>query len=681
MYNTKYYTEFKDINEKTYRIEIKQDNYSGTATELVCTSSPFIVEYKVSGMLYEPSRFSTAKLTLFTSDYLSELFTTSYQQLKINLLKDGSVVWTGFINPEIYTQDYSSVNFSLDIECISALASLEYINYSLSGTTVSFLDIITHCVVASKGDYNNVFIPHAYQEPLNNLLISNSNFFDEDQKPMKLKEAIEEVCKFLNWTITEKDGNIYFLDADYIKKGQTEYIKYDNLMLNPVLVNLSNSVIDLVNLVNDKSVNVDNTISLEGGFNKINIIASDYEVDKNTLYPELDTDVLEKQSTKLLDNTLDNKTYSYIKYYYNSNVFDLKLYQKSGTTFVTAPYDTNANNRAGAILVKRTSYETNNKPNKLTYEDVIQVKLYDLEDTSLLLDADAFKNLEVIKVRNRGITTVFDKDIKLAINFQVQYFDKNDGFVKYTSTNKDDLISHEVDKLDFLIPVQLRCGDYYYNGVSWQTGSTFFRLQTDIDFNKHFTYDWLNCKNTNDFTLGVNELEGFIVDFDNTIVGDLELIFLPPYNKDTRYNHRYVFFKNITIKSQRVNYSIIQEKKDTKYENVVNQDFINEFKDIEFRITSKNDSNLSLSKVIYNNDLLDTLTTYDNKQVKPETYLIERFINQYQKPKIRLTQSVEENIQPYKLLYDSYLNSNFIIQGEDIDYQLGEYTYTLTSIN
>ena len=554
----------------------------------------------------------------------------------------------------------------MDIECVSALSTLEYIDFKSENVTISLLNLIKKCITESNGSYSGIYIPNVYSEPLSGLTISCGNFIDEDGKAENLKTCLEEVCKFLNWTVIEYNGNVYFIDVDYIKAGKTAYTKYD-LAFTPTSVTLSNSIA----IQNIQSKGNENKLSILGGFNKSVVIASDYEIDNDVLYPELDADDLEKQSTKLLDNTLDNKTYSYIKYYYNSNVFDLKLYQKSGTTFVSAPYDTNANNRAGAILVKRTSYETNNKPNKLNYEDVIQVKLYDLEDTSLLLDADAFKNLEVIKVRNKGVTAVFDKDIKLAINFQVQYFDKNDGFVKYTSTNKDDLIAHEVDKLDFLIPVQLRCGDYYYNGVSWQTGSTFFRLQTDIDFNKHFTYDWLNCKNTNDFTLGVNELEGFIVDFDSTIVGDLEMVIYPPVNKDTRYNHRYVFFKNITIKSQRINYSINQEKKDTKYENVVNESYINPLDDIKFKITSKNDSGLSFSKVIYNNGLLDKLTSsIDSTAHKPEEYMIKRIVDQYSQPKIKLTQIIKPDVLPYSIITDSYLSGkSFLFTGGAIDFE------------
>lgn len=666
MYNLKYTIPFIDIDGNNYTIQILEKDGTNSPVELTGGTPAFTVDINDEDFLYTPTRFSGATLKVVGSNYLQSLFSTDYQKFKVNLVKGSVILWTGFITPEMYSQDYDNSIFDLDIECISALSSLEYIDFKSEAVTISLLDLIKKCITESNGSYSGIYIPNVYTEPLADLTISCGNFIDEDGKPENLKTCLEELCKFLNWTVIEYNGNVYFIDVDYIKAGKTAYTKYD-LVFNPTSVTLSNSIA----IQNIQSKGNNNKLSILGGFNKSVVIASDYEIDNDVLYPELDADDLERKSTKLLENTIDDKAYSYIKYYFDSAKFDLKLYQKSGTSFIPAVYDLEANNRAGAILVKRTSYETNNKPNKLDYEDVIQVKLYDLEDTSLLLDNNNFTNLEVIKVREKNVTAIYDKDIKLAINFQVQFFDKDDGFVKYTSTNKDDVITGEIEKLNFLIPIQLRIGSMYYNGANWQTTPTFFRVQTDIDFNKHFTYDWFNCKNTNDFTLGVNDLEGHIIGFDSAIVGDLEMILYTPVNLDTRYNHRYIFFKDISVNSQRINYKLNQEKTDTKYENVVNESYINPLDDITFKITSKNDSGLSFSKVIYSNNLLDKLTSnIDLTQHKPEEYLINRIVNQYSQPKIKLTQIVKPDILPYSIITDSYLSGkSFLFTGGSIDYE------------
>ena len=40
---------------------------------------------------------------------------------------------------------------------------------------------------------------------------------------MKLKEVLEEICKFLNWTCVDWKGELYFVDIDH----EGTYNKYD----------------------------------------------------------------------------------------------------------------------------------------------------------------------------------------------------------------------------------------------------------------------------------------------------------------------------------------------------------------------------------------------------------------------------------------------------------------------
>ncbi len=112
-------------------------------------------------------------------------------------------------------------------------------------------------------------------------------------------------------------------------------------------------------------------------------------------------------------------------------------------------------------------------------------------------------------------------------------------------------------------------------------------------------------------------------------------------------------------------------KEDTKYENVVNESYINPLDDISFKITSKNDSGLSFSKVIYNNSLLDKLTSsIDSTANKPEEYMIKRIVEQYNQSKIKLTQIIKPDVFPYSIITDSYLSGKrFLFTGGSIDYE------------
>ena len=219
MYNLIYTVPFTNVDGEALTVQILEDGGTGLPVELTGGTPPFVVDVNDEDFLYTPTRFSGATLKLVGSDYLQKLFSTQYQKFKVNLVKAGSVIWTGFITPELYSQDYDNSLFELEIECISALSTLEYIDYKQEGSTISLLGLIRKCITESKGDFRAVYIPNTYTSSLDGITVSTANFIDEDGKAMTLKECLEEVCKFLNWTVTEYDGCVYFIDVEYIKKG------------------------------------------------------------------------------------------------------------------------------------------------------------------------------------------------------------------------------------------------------------------------------------------------------------------------------------------------------------------------------------------------------------------------------------------------------------------------------
>ena len=71
---------------------------------------------------------------------------------------------------------------------------------------------------------------------------------------------------------------------------------------------------------------------------------------------------------------------------------------------------------------------------------------------------------------------------------------------------------------------------------------------------------------------------------------------------------------------------------DRIYENVVNENFINELDEIEFKISSYNNDGACYSKVLLLDEYLkDNLySSIEKTLIRPEELLIRRIINQYQ---------------------------------------------------
>lgn len=693
MYNTKYQIFFRSVNNELYTIQIKENDYTGNIVELTGGVSPFIINYDSdSEFLYNPLRFSGGTLKVVGSDYLQSLFSTNYQQYKINLLNSSNqIIWTGFITPELYSQEYSGFNFELEIECISVLATLEYFKFEKASEIISLFQLIKDSINKSKGDYSNVYIPIVYgtssSNILNEMLVSSNNFIDEDGECMTYKSILEEICKFLGWTMTERDGNIYFIDVDYIKKGNNQYFKYNS---NLSSVSVSTLSTDKLNVQSIGSEGIDNSLSIIGGYNKINVIASDYEADKDNLYPELEF----SNTTKLYHKVKDYEGKKYQKEYYNTTAFQVFTYKyNASSNTYDSTSDSMFNNdkqNAGSIGVQQSNYEIDNKPNKLNWDKMIEIKQYedgysDYSTHTFLCrrsDSEILSKYPVVKTNIPSSALVFDENIKLAIDFQL--FIMGDDLGGYIGDMNFKIGgSDNFDVNGVYVLARLRCGNYWYNGTNWTTNSSnSFKLYTDIT-KKNVMGEWFNCKNTNDFTLGVNDLSGTIINFDRTIIGDLELIL---YNPKFETAVPYFFMKDISIESQRINFDTVkndESKKDTLYSNVVNEEFINEADDIELILTSKNESELSFSKVIMNNKILDTIQNkITNSNEKPEKLIINRVINQYKQPKLKLLEILKPSVTPYQFVTDNNLqNKEFIIINESIDYYNDSDEITLLEIN
>ncbi|WP_075965598.1 hypothetical protein [Parabacteroides massiliensis] len=689
MYNLIYTMPFTNVDGEALTVQILEDGGTGSPVELTGGTPPFIVDVNDEDFLYTPTRFSGATLKLVGSDYLQKLFSTQYQKFKVNLVKAGSVIWTGFITPELYSQDYDNSLFELEIECISALSTLEYIDFKQEGATVSLLGIIKKCITESKGDFRAVYIPNVYTSSLDGITVSTANFIDEDGKAMTLKECLEEVCKFLNWTVTEYDGCIYFIDMDYIKAGKTSYTN--------ILTSTTTTLSSTINLRDIPSKGNSNLLSILGGYNKAIVIDSDYEVDSDILYPELELNLSGGELFKF-EKTKDDTIYK--KEYYNSNL-ELFNYVLSNNSYTTYDKSFNTDKQsAGAVAMRKTSYGKTEALSKYSWQEMIEIK----QKSAIILDnsapyylyKDIYHNGEEIKndpfilnypaIKCKGNELsylVFDPDIKLCINFDIYLTTDKDGFegdFKPTGLTS-------VPKL--FIPMQLRIGDHYYNGSNWVTDSnTIFKVSTTATPN-NYVNTWLQVYNYNDPELNVPDLNGYIVSFKSITTGDIELtIYNPainPYSTPVFENPIESFFiRNIEISTQRVNASKSDStKQDTKYENVVNEGFINALDDIEFKITSKNESELSYSKAMDGNSILDVLTNnIDNNSEKPEKLLIQRIINQYKQPKIKLVQVIKPDILPYSKVTDSYLSGKqFVFTGGRINYEDNSIECNLIELN
>lgn len=689
-YGLIYTVPFATLDNIPCVVEIEKDGYEGESTELIPGVTPFTIDINSEEFLYIPTRFSTAKLQIVGSDYLQSLFSTAYREYRVTLIKDGVITWCGFIKPELYTQDYTSEKFILEIECISAMSVLEFIDYTIEGDSKEFVSLwrlLQRCVSTAIGRYTSVYIPHVYasskatyttgENVLANMTLSEQDFFDEDDKPMKLKEVLEEVCKFLNWTCVDWKGSLYFVDVDH----SGTYYKYNAMMTSKADAQINELLVQDIGFAGGN-----HSLDVLPGFNKVTVKCSNYSVGQ--MLQKEDFNDLEELST--IDNkTSDNKKACRSVYLY-PDAWNCLLYRDGSVidnSMLSSVKDI-APSLDGAMLMKYCVYEQEKDANGVwqpsihdySFINAIRVR-FPLKGTPGVFN---LINYKVLTFKGASATYM---DCALGINATVKVIKDNDMLPWGNSA-----AGYARNSLR----CQIRIGNEYYgnhfgdsfHGFTWAEDPMNFVILNLDSWNNDGKLEWLTLPNDKTLDMPYNGLSGLIVPIDRPISGELEFNLLV-YNRQgdgSRGDMTGIIIKDFSVKIQnKDNISKSDNDSDRTYENVLNENYINELDEIEFKMSSYNEDGACYSKVLLDGDYLkDNLyNCILDDAIRPEEMMITRCINHYSATRIKLTQEIKEHadLSPITRLSDTFLvDKKFICTGGTIDCQMNKFECVMIEI-
>ena len=664
-YGLKYTIPFANVDNIPCVVNIEQKDYSGSPIELQAGSNPFIVTTDDEDFVYTPKRFSTAKINIVGSDYLRDLYSTSYQEYRVTFYRNNVAEWCGFIKPETYTQDYVTETFELDIECVSAMSTLEYIDYSLKGSTKQFVSLgylIQKCIQSANANYSTILIPYVYSDSkanydskatdiLSTMTVSEQDFFDEDGTAMKLNEVLENVCKLLSWTCVDYRGSLYFVDYDHTGT----YLVYDSTFTAWGATTVPNTL--SVQDIGFKGG--DHTLDILGGYTKVKVKDSNYPV--GDIFPEETwNEVIEGDNTKITSpnlQVLDQSDYYNLWLEHKSSVFKVYDYTNNCVVgdYTAGGYDAQLTRSSylGARFVRTAYYKLDDST--ISLENCIEM------DIRRAKNIDAEKRQKWAWVADDSLMfeykeqlpCTFFKDGCFYVSGSVAYSDDFDNF------------TWGKDKDDIILKMKLKVGDKYWNGTTWTTTDSTFTITIKGD-----STDFNPIANTKTIFMPYSGASGYIIPVSEALKGVIEFYMYRP----TAVDAASVYIKDFALKYAKVD-SSGNSNADRIYENIVNGEYVNSADDIEFKITSYNNDGACYSKVMFGSDYLkDNLySVIEDKLVRPEEALIRRIINRYSSTKIKLTQQIQftPSLLPIDTLSDSYfVNKKFLNIGGEIDYSV-----------
>ena len=231
-YGLKYYTSYYRRSGNITTIEIHEKDYSGSATYLKSGVPPlkFHFETDPSSLYQSPTVGTGCELRLCLPSLSAlDLFTEDPQKYMV-LVYDGesstgTLVWQGFLNSGVYSEDYSSP-FDKPItlyanDGMSVLEKIAYVdeygeNYDDIQTVKEIMEIILGKLGLSFIRLNACYDISINEIGQNNIFLylelPARNFYDENENPMSCREVLDSIFGSLGLTIRFFGEDIYVFD-------------------------------------------------------------------------------------------------------------------------------------------------------------------------------------------------------------------------------------------------------------------------------------------------------------------------------------------------------------------------------------------------------------------------------------------------------------------------------------
>lgn len=297
-------------NDRTQTIEIGTEK-----ADVYFSEDPAEIENEVNDT-FDVLLRNSAKIRLLCGNLITNLFSTSCREAVVNIYKNDTCIFAGFIEPQTLSQPYNNRWDELELNCIDALSALQYSKYKNVGALGviyafvkaeaaqrSFYDIATEILQGVTegldilGNQNIKFwydgskavdaqTANRYQV-FRQLSISDLLFMGDDESDVwQQDEVLEELLKYLNLHIVQDGFNFYIFSWESVKATPDKIIWHD-IVANSTKTTAQQAVtIALANVAD-----CDTTISIGDVYNQLLLTAKVEDIE-SVIESPLDDDLL-----------------------------------------------------------------------------------------------------------------------------------------------------------------------------------------------------------------------------------------------------------------------------------------------------------------------------------------------------------------------------------------------------
>lgn len=297
-------------NDRTQTIEIGTEK-----ADVYFSEDPAEIENEVNDT-FDVLLRNSAKIRLLCGNLIKDLFSTSCRDAVVNIYKNDTCIFAGFIEPQTLSQPYNNRWDELELNCIDALSALQYSKYKNVGALGviyafvkaeaaqrSFYDIATEILqgvtegLDISGNQNIKFwydgskavdaqTANRYQV-FKQLSISDLLFLGDDESDVwQQDEVLEELLRYLNLHIVQDGFNFYIFSWESVKATPDKIIWHDIVANSTKTTEQQAVTIALANVAD-----CDTTISIGDVYNQLLLTAKVEDIE-SVIESPLDDDLL-----------------------------------------------------------------------------------------------------------------------------------------------------------------------------------------------------------------------------------------------------------------------------------------------------------------------------------------------------------------------------------------------------
>ena len=185
---------------------------------------------------------STATLTIVSPGdrTYEDLYTVEPGRIRLDVFREGTLYWSGCLDPEFYEEPYcSGQNYDVTFT-FSDFGILGRLKYNL--TDLQTLRALLDDALARSGiNYGSVdenaistFLDASTRLTLDRLQVRSDNWFDEDGQASTMAEVLEGILQPLGLKLVQKAGTVYVYDINGLHSsaasGQIAWADVDQVM-------------------------------------------------------------------------------------------------------------------------------------------------------------------------------------------------------------------------------------------------------------------------------------------------------------------------------------------------------------------------------------------------------------------------------------------------------------------